>query len=544
MKVPRHLAVYVASLVFVLNLGAGPAAPAAGELEQPADRVFGDWLVTHLSAEPSTLNPITSTDAYSANIDGYIYESLLKRDEKSLELVPVLAERWEISSNHLMYTFHLKKNIKWSDGHPFTAADITFSFDRIRDPKVDSAHLRSYYQDIEKIEVLDDYTVRFHYRIPYFRALDFCGGMPIVPAHLFKAGEDFNQHSIGRNPVGTGPYKLLHWQTGKEIALVRNEDYWGAKPGIVRIIFKIITDSTVALQVLKQGGLDEMSLSPIQWEKQTETKRFEENFRKLSYYVPSYNYIGWNSNRPVFSDKRVRQAMTMLVDRELILKKILFGLATIVTGPFYVNSPEYDKDIKPYPYDPKAALARFREAGWDYPPGEEGLHKDGKPFEFEFLLPAGSKLGEQLATMLQENLKEIGIRMSIRKLEWAVFIQRIEEHNFDACTMGWALGWETDPYQIWHSSQAVDKGSNFVGFRDAEADKLIEDARREFDPEKRRRMYYRLQEIIHDEQPYTFLFTSKALVAVSMRFRNVEVYPMGLAPLYWWVPKQSWKYKD
>jgi peptide/nickel transport system substrate-binding protein len=543
MKALKSFAVHLVSLVFVLT-SLCPPVLSAGELEQPKDRVFGDWLVRELSAEPSTLNPITATDAYSGVIDGYIYESLLKRDEKSLENVPVLAEKWEISPNHLMYTFHLKKNIKWSDGHPFTARDILFSFDRIRDPKVDAAHLRGYYQDIEKIEALNDYTVRFHYRIPYFRALEFCGGIPIVPAHLFKEGEDFNQHPIGRKPVGTGPYKLLHWETGKEIALVRDEDYWGEKPAIDRIIFKVITDSTVALQVLKQGGLDEMGLRPIQWEKQTQTKRFEENFQKLSYYIPSFNYIGWNSRRPIFSDKRVRRAMTMLVDRELILKKILFGLATIIACPFYVNSPEYDKEIKPYPYDPKAALALLKSAGWDYLPGEDVLQKDGKPFEFEFLLSAGSKLGEQLATMLQENLKEIGIRMSIRKLEWAVFIQRIEEHNFDACTMGWSLGWETDPYQIWHSSQAVEKGSNFVGFKDAEADKLMEEARKEFDPEKRRQMYYRFQEIVHDEQPYTFLFTNKALVAVSRRFRNVEVYPLGVSPLYWWVPKADQKYRD
>ncbi len=544
MNVLKHLVVGLVSLVFVLGLGVVPVVSAAGELEQPKDRVFGDWLVTQLHAEPSTLNPITATDAYSGEIDGYIYESLLKRDEKSLELVPVLAEKWEVSPDHLMYTFHLKKNIKWSDGYPFTVKDIVFSFDRIRDPKVDSAHLRSYYQDIEKIEALDDYTVRFHYRIPYFRALEFCGGIPIVPSHLFKEGEDFNQHPIGRNPVGTGPYKLLHWQTGKEIALVRNDDYWGEKPAIDRVIFKIITDSTVALQVLKQGGLDEMGLTPIQWEKQTENKRFEKDYQKLAYYLPSYNYIGWNCRRPDLSDKRVRQALTMLVDRELILKKILFGLGTVITGPFYVNSPEYDKEIKSYPYDPKAALALLKSAGWDYRPGEEALQKDGKPFEFEFLLPAGSKFGEQLATMLQENLKEIGIKMSIRKLEWAVFIQKIEDHNFDACTMGWSLGWETDPYQIWHSSQAVEKGSNFVGFKSEEADKLIEDARREFDPEIRRGMYYRLQEIIHDEQPYTFLFTNKALVAVSRRFRNVEVYPMGVSPLYWWVPKEDQKYKN
>ncbi len=542
MVVSKSFGIFLFYLVLAITF---PALPlyAFEELQQPKDRAFGDWLVTQLSAEPSTLNPITATDVFAGAIDGYIYENLIKRDEKSLEEVPVLAEKWEISPDHLMYTFHLKKNIKWSDGYPFTAKDILFSFDRILDPKVDAAHQRNYYMDIEKVEALDDYTVRFHYRVPYFKALEVCGGIPIVPSHLFKEGEDFNQHPISRNPVGTGPYKLLHWDTGKEIVLVRNDDYWGEKPGIDRIVFKIITNGTVALQVLKQGGLDEMGLSPIQWERQTQTKRFNENFQKLSYYEPRYNYIGWNSQGPLFSDKMVRRAMTMLVDRELILKKILFGLATIVDSPFYVNSPEYDKEIKPYPYDPKAALALLKSAGWNYRPGEEILQKDGKPFEFEFLIPAGRKFAEQLATMLQENLKEIGITMSIRQLEWAVFIQRIEEHNFDACTLGWGGGWESDPYQIWHSSQAVAKGSNFVGFKNAEADKLMEDARKEFNREKRRQMYYRLQEIIHEEQPYTFLFTPKALEAVSRRFQNVVVYPMGIAPLYWWVPKDAQKYK-
>jgi len=324
---------FLVSLTFIFTSAAG------GIVGQPADRVDGDWLVMQLSAEPPTLNLITATDAAAGEVNGYIYESLIKRDEQSLELVPVLAERWEIADDHLTYTFYLKKNIKWADGYPFSAKDVVYSFDRIMDPKVDAAHLRNYYQDIQKVEALDDHTVRFHYRIPYFLALEFCGGIPIVPAHLFREGDDFNQAPIGRMPLGTGPYKLLHWETGKEITIERNEDYWGEKPALKRIVFRIITDPTVGLQVLKQGGLDEMTLRPIQWEKQTQSKRFNESFEKLSYYQPSYSYIGWNMRRPIFSDKRVRRAMTMLVDRELFVKKVLFGAGTVVSGTFYVNSP-------------------------------------------------------------------------------------------------------------------------------------------------------------------------------------------------------------
>lgn len=510
---------------------------------QEALPVDGDWLINHLNAEPATLNLITSTDAYASNINDYIYESLLKRDEKTLQMKPVLAESWEVSEDHLTYVFHLKRNIRWQDGAPFTSKDVVFSFDRIRDPKVDAAHLRNYYQDIQSLQTPDDYTVIYRYKVPYFRALEFCGGIPIMPAHLFKETDNFNQHPIGRQPLGTGPYRFLNWDTGKEIVLVRHESYWGEKPHLNRVVFKIITDSTVALQVLKQGGLDVTGLRPIQWVKQTQNRRFEENYRKLKYYLPSYSYIGWNMRKPPFSDRRVRQAMTRLIDRETILKKILFGLGTVVSGPFYINSPEYNAGIRPLPYDPREAVALLKAAGWEDHDGDGILDKDGTPFSFEFLISSGSKFGEQLATMLQENLKQVGIKMEIRKLEWAVFIQKIEDHTFDAATLGWSLGWESDPFQLWHSSQA-DKGSNFVGFRNEEADRLIEAARQEFDHTKRLRMYHRFHEILHEEQPYTFLFTTEALVAVSRRFRNVNVYPMGLYPREWWVPQNLQKYRE
>lgn len=529
-KKGRRGILFKAMLALLLGAGLLRAAEFAWEEKE------GDWLVIHLDAEPATLNPITATDVYASRINEYLYESLLKRDEKTMELVPVLAEGWKISEDHLTYTFFLRKDVRWHDGHPFTSRDVIFSYERIMDPAVDAAHLRNYYQDIERVEALDDYTVRFVYKNPYFRALEFCGGIPIVPAHLFKKDDNFNSHPIGRHPVGTGPYRFEKWETGKEIVLVRHDQYWGKKPYLRKIVFKIIPDSTVALQVLKQQGLDLMGLRPIQWLFQSRGKRFNKNYQKLSYYLPQYSYIGWNMRKPWFEDRRVRIAMTMLLDRKTILERLLFNLGTIVTGPFYVNSPEYNNNISPYPYDPEKAIRLLEEAGWIDHDGDGIRDRKGIPFSFEFLISAGSKFAEQLATIMQESLKEVGIDMHIRRLEWAVFIQKIQSRDFDACTLGWSLGWESDPYQVWHSSQA-EYGSNFVGFRNEEADRLIESARREFDAEKRRKLYHRFHEILHEEQPYTFLFTTKALVAVHRRFQDVRVYPMGLNPQEWWVPK-------
>ena len=179
----------------------------------------GDWLIYHIGAEPGTLNPVTATDVYESIINGgNIYETLVKRDNKTLEIIPLLAESWDISDDKLTFIFHLKEGIKWHDGKPFTSEDVVFSYNKIMDPKVDSARLKSYYQEIKSVEALDMYTVKFKYARPYFLALEFCGGMPLVPKHLFKNG-DFNKNPAGRKPVGTGPYKFSSWETGREIAL-------------------------------------------------------------------------------------------------------------------------------------------------------------------------------------------------------------------------------------------------------------------------------------------------------------------------------------
>lgn len=494
----------------------------------------GDWMIRHLSAEPGTLNPITGTDAYEARINESVYETLLDRDPATLELIPELAERWEIGEDKLVYTFHLRRGVKWHDGAPFTADDVVFSYERIQDPKVNAPQLRVYFLDVERLERLDDYTVRFHYKQPYFKGLEVCGGLPIVPKHVFEKG-DFNRNPAGRAPVGTGPYRFLKWETGKQIVLERNPEHWGKPAWLDRIVYRIITEPWASLQVFKKRRLDLIGLTPTQWKHQTESPRFAEMFRKVSFYQPYFNYVGWNQRRPFFADKRVRRAMTMLIDREKILDKVLYGLGKVITGPFYVNSPQYDPAIPPVPYDPAGAAALLDEAGWTDHDGDGLRDKDGVPFRFNYLVSAGSTLGEQLGTILKEQLSKLGVEVTIQKLEWAVFLQKIDERNFDATSLGWSMGLDSDPYQIWHSSQG-EKGSNFIGFRSEEADRIIETARKEFDADKRNALYKKFHALIAEEQPYTFLFCTAALAAFDRRFEGVVEYPLGLQADEWWVP--------
>lgn len=499
-----------------------------------------DTLVWHLGAEPDTLNPIVATDAYASRIDSLIYDTLIERDNDTLEWKPKMAERWEISSDKKQFTFHIRKNIFWQDGVPFSVDDVVYSYDKIMDPKVDAPHLRVYYQDIEKVEKVDASTVRFTYRRPYFMALEFCGTLPLIPKHLFDNGHDFNSHEQNRMPVGLGPYKLVSWETGKQIVLERNEDYWAKGtekfPDIKKIRFQIVAEDTVALQLLKKGELDFAGLRPIQWVRQTDTEKFKKQFERYQFYSPGYTFIGWNMKRDFFKDARVRRAMTLLVNREAILQKLNFGLGKIVTGPFYDQAPAYNKDVVPLPYDPEHAKALLKEAGWEDHDGDGILDKDGKAFRFEFLIPSGRKFAERLGTILKEDLRKMGIEMEIVQIEWALFIKNLDDRKFDAVTLGWVFGVEQDPYQVWHSSQAT-QGSNFVGFENKEADRLIEEGRQEFDPQKRAALYRELHRIIDDVQPYTFLYTSPNLIALDRRFTNIKIHPSGMDVLEWKVSK-------
>ncbi len=520
----RHILVIILFLFI-----AGAVFPSCSRLMPERDPYT---IYTHLRAEPGTLNPYTATDAYSSAINQYIYESLLDRDYDTLELIPQLAEKWRVSPDKMRYRFYLKKGIYWSDGIELTADDVVYSFVTMKDPKVADAHLKVYYIDVKGVKKIDKYTVEFSYSKISYMALSNCGGLPIIPKHVFNDGTDFNSHKNNRKPIGTGPYQFDKWETGKNITLVHNPRFRDKKPEIKKLVFKIVQDQSVALQMLKKGDLDEMELREIEWVRQTNSEKFQDHFYKLKYYLPIYAYIGWNSGSVFFKDRRVRLAMTELINRQAILDKLRFGIGEIVAGPFFLFGQYYDRDLKPWPHDPANALRLLREAGWADHDGDGILDKDGKKFSFTFTIPSESKFGERLGSIMKEDFAKIGIEMDIARFEWAVFLSKIQSRNFDATTLRWSGGYDEDPYQIWHSSQ-IKGGSNYVGFNNKEADRLIEEARQEFDAKKRIKLYRRFQEILHYYQPYTFLYATPNLVVISKRFLNVKEHKRGLNLLEW-----------
>lgn len=485
-----------------------------------------------LNADPPTLNPVLGIDLNSFTVGKYVYESLLDLDNETLELKPKLAKAWEISPDHLTYVFWLRSDVKWHDGSSFGADDVVYTFEKIRDPKVDAPHLRGYFKELERIEKISEYAVKFKFKKPYFKALEILSGAMIIPKHIFERSQDFNADVSNRSPIGTGPFKFAEWKTGRHIKLVRNDDYWGMMPELAGITFKIVSDQTVAFWLLKKGGLDLSAMRAIQWVRQTDTSAFKDQFRKYRYYLPNCSFFAWNMRRPFFSDRRVRIAMTMLINRQKILDKILLGQGEVVSSDFYRFGKFYNDVIKPYPYDPQKAGMMLDEAGWSDHDGDGLRDKDGEPFRFTLVMAGGDKLSRSIGLFFKEELSKVGIDLEVEQMEWAAMLMRISRRDFDAVSIGRASPLNQDPYQVWHSTQS-ESGSNYVGFENREADKIMEEARLEFDESKRRAMYFKLQEIIHDEEPCTYLFTTPSFVAVAKRFENVKLYRLGLDPLEW-----------
>jgi len=449
-----------------------------------------------------------------------------------------------------IYEFHLRPGIRWHDGAPVTMYDAKCWFDTMRNPRVDCARYRLYYIDIEKMEVPDPLTAKFTYRRPYFQALDVCAGVGFLPRHILKPerfrddpegyAEYFNKHPMGQPGsgqfVGMGPYKLDHWTAGQEIALVRNEDYWACRadlpywdpkrPYLDKIIWRVIHEKTPALRALENGDVDaDFDVEPSTWFlPQTNSPEFKSKYVRARFITPNYTYIGWNEKREFFKDPQVRRALTMLIPRERILKEIHHNLGRIVAGPFFFAGPCADPSVEPLPYDPVKARRLLRRARWIDRDGDGILDRDGKKFEFEYLIHTAREYHAKIADIVKQSLGKAGILVHIRKVDPTILGETVRDHNFDAVRFAWTDTLDPDPYQIWHSSQSKGRGSNYVSYANPRVDELIEKGREEFDPIKRWTMFREVYRIIHNEQPYTFMFAFDSLVFYNKKFHGVKFY--------------------
>ncbi|GFO56285.1 peptide-binding protein [Geomonas sp. Red276] len=526
----------VSLLAFGCAQGTPEHKPHAAKGGPPA---YGDALVTGSIGEPSNLIPVLSTDSASSDISGLVYNGLVRYD-KDLKLEGDLAQSWDVSPDGLTITFHLRHGVKWHDGEPFTSRDVLYTYNVLIDPKTPTAYSDAYKQ-VKTAEAPDPYTFRVTYPKPFAPALE-SWGMSILPAHLLE-GKDITKSPLIRHPIGTGPYIFKEWITGQKVTLESNPDYWEGRPYISKYVYRIIPDASTMYMELKSGGIDEMPLSPVQYQRQTNTPEFLSRFNKYRYPASAYTYLGYNLRLPLFQDKRVRQAMTCAINKEEIIQGVLFGMGQIAHGPFKPGSWAYKPNVKDFGYDPARAMALLKEAGWVM--GKDGiLVKDGKQFTFTIMLNQNDQR-VKTAQIVQQRLRKVGIVAKIRVMEWASFITNfIDTGKFECVILGWTLGQDPDIYDVWHSSKTGPKELNFIHFKNGEVDRLIEEGRETFDIEKRKACYWRIQDILAEEQPYTFLYVPDALPAVSSRFHGIVPAPAGIGYnlIKWYVPKAEQVY--
>lgn len=494
----------VLGMLFILVSQVAGCAPASKQPAVPKGGTFLHWVYW----EQPLINPVLSNGTFAHS---FIFDSLVLVDENG-EIQPRLAEKWEISPDGLTYTFYLRKNVKWHDGEPFTSADVKFTYDTIMDPKT-VTNLRSTFMigsEVIKCETPDPYTVKFILPKPYAPFLGKLGNLynaiRIIPKHLLE-GKDINDNDFNFKPVGTGPFKFQERKVGEYCVLVKNDDYF-FPVHLDKIILKVIPNAEANVAAFEKRELDNTYLYDA------DVQRFE-NYPGVIQYRSNAGasaFLWLNVKSPLFSDKRVRQAIAYAIDKEAIAKTVTYGLAKASYNIYTQSGPHawvYNPNAPKYPYNPEKAKQILAELGWK--PGPDGvLVKDGKRFHFVHYGQTGFAQYEKVNTMIQAQLAKIGIEMEIRLLEPAAFRQKLLEpvdpREMDShLTGGGPPVFDPDWYDYFHSSM-YPKGNNPYGYSNPRADQLLEEGRATTDKEARKKIYQELQNVIMEDIPYIPLY--------------------------------------
>lgn len=552
-------------------LGADAALTLAGK--PPA---ADDPLRLAYPNDPDTINAVTGSDTVSEAFQRFVYEPLANRQYADPDQWEnFLAESYTFDEKTLEFTIQLRKGVKWHpmklpDGTPLpetdvTARDVKFTFDCILNTFVEAAHFRSYYEDPNaaktgnkfRIKVStsrkDKYQVKIQWTEPYFLAKEFTLAVPIIPQHVYSVdkkgepisfdfaseefGKGFNDHWANRSMCGTGPMMFAEWEREQKFQLIRNPNYWGKPFFFSKMDYRCIANPTTAVKTALAGDLDfnPVPEKDVYLQAKDNPNVVAGKVLRREFDYPAYRYIGYNLRRGDFlKDAKVRTALGHAVPVDQIIAQVFKGLAIRCKGPFPPTSPGLDPTIEPLAFDLTKANALLDEAGWKQ--GADGWRTktvDGKESvaRYDLLVYSDSPSFQTIGEIVKENSRRIGVDVQISPVKWSLFLQKLRKKEFDACMLGWAMPWQQDPYQIWHSSQAdVPESSNAIGYANKEVDALIEELRKTLDSKKQIELYRKIHARIFADQPYTFLFCEKQTVLQNARIENVNFY--AIRPCY------------
>jgi peptide/nickel transport system substrate-binding protein len=512
---------YSITTKIALLLSLAVLAPIAGA-QTPKD-----VLVVGQVAEPKSLDPQTVTAVNDFRILINLYDGLVRYKEGTLQVEPALATSWKISDDGKVYTFTLRKGVKFHDGTAFNAQAVKFNFDRMLDDKHPQHNtgpfpLAFFFKSIVETRVIDDYTVQFKLDKPYAPLLSnlaYPTGLMVSPTAVKKYGKDF-----GRHPVGTGPFKFARWESNRLVMAEKNPNYWEGAPKLNAVVFRPITDANTRVTEMLSGGLDLMVEVPPD---NVAMFKKDKGYRMYEQAGPHLWFLILNMKEGPFKDKRVRQAVNYAINKKALVDNVLQGTATVATGPTpSAFAWAYNDKLKPYPYDPKKARQLIKQAG-----------ADGAQLTF-YVTEGGSGMLNPIAmgTAIQADLAKVGLKVKIETYEWNTFLGKVNpglQGKADMAEMAWMTNDpDTLPYLALRTAAWPDKGGFNSGYySNKKVDKLLAQARASTDQAKRATLYKQMQKIVYDDAPWAFIANWKQNAVTTSQVKGFSLQPSFLLVL-------------
>lgn len=509
-------------------------------------------VVIGVKADAQQINPVTHVTAFERILCSGILPRLLESEWDSAGVIhysPSWATRWEFSDDGKTLTYHLRGDWRWSDGHPLSAHDVQSTFRKIRDSSVASTKKEHLLMldlpegaDISQaVEIVDDSTIAFHFREAYPLAVFDTNLQPgFLPSHIVDSVSDVRRHWINSKPLSGGPFRLVEWKRQEQIVLERNSG-----EGFQTVIFRVIPEYTTRLSSFQTGEIDVMY--PVSPQDVDRLRAAVPDCRIELMRYRYYDYVGWQNIdaelyrtskhiRPhrLFGSRRVRQALTMAIPRQEIIDGYFDGtFAEVAVSPI---SPMFrwalHDSLQPWPYDPTRAREWLAQEGWQDHDGDGVLDRDGVPFAFDLVYDAGNERRAFAASVIEKGLRAVGIRVAVRTVETNVFYDDEMNKKYDAFISGIGVPLQIDPTSEWHSDLAR-YPYNDVSYQNAEVDRLLAEGKRVRNVRDAAPIWRRFQEILHEDQPATFLYWRHEIIAFRGRVGNTQTSPLGEIDKFW-----------
>lgn len=494
------------------------------------------------STDISGINELISApDSLTQSVIDLMFLHLLEEqadfDRHPPTFAPQLAASWDWSDDHTELILVLRSDVVWSDGVPVTAADVEWSWRAQIDPAV-AWGLADTKENIAAVAAIDDHTVRVTYHQRGVSQLNNLNEGAILPKHAWShlPFSDWHQNSqwFVDHLVTNGPFELDSWQRQQQIALRRNGTFFDRQlPYLDRVVFRVVPQKTNQVGQLLAGDVGFVDHVPAAEGERVGTS---EGIQLLTYWPRQFDFICWNTSRPLFAEAEVRQALTMAIDRQELVDALWFGHARISTSPILSSVWAHNHEIKPWPYAPTASRSILKDRGWSDTDGDGVLDREGAPFSFELITNTNSTVRVDASVLVQEQLRRVGIDVRVRRLEFNTLIAKTLEHDFDAMLGGWTIPTTLDLGFAFHSD-SIDNGYNFGVFSNPEIDRLIDSSRDQIDAAAIGETLRRIQELLHQQQPYTQLWEPQRLTGTTVALKGAQ--PNALDPFYrlehWWL---------